>query len=93
MKMKNLLSETKLFHFHGISKNLGGGWSEPLDTPLDPPLCLLLPGVDLGNNLQLCQSETTVTLCPSGSVAIMLNHFIFIAINGKENKFEPKPYI
>ena len=34
------LTETKLFHFHRIFKNVwwGGGPSKPLTPPLDPPL-------------------------------------------------------
>ena len=40
MKMKYFcLSETKLFHFHRIFENWGGGLNEPpLEPPLGPPL-------------------------------------------------------
>ena len=41
MKMKSFgLTESKLFHFHRIFKNVGqgGGSSQPHESPMDPPL-------------------------------------------------------
>ena len=47
MKMKwFVLTETKLFHFHEIFKEGGGGLNEPFEPPLDPPLHLTFPRLE-----------------------------------------------